>query len=267
MSLSAVLAIRIALTAAPATAPPAPPLPIAQTRPRVTADDLTHQSGWWEPTDGKVNNLRKLLQVTPDDDPEKPHFWFHLGQTHAYWWWYLRRQARNDPQRQIAYERQALAHAAEAIKAYGAATAFKGYDRQDAVLFNLARMYIGIGDRYHASGYLYRLAAEHRRSRYVPQAAALLGDLLFAQGDVAAALGAYRKVESFPESFFFPYALYREGWCHLRQGDTDAAIAALLDALQASPVPPVRWPSTIDGVRRAARQDLARIGRERAAPR
>jgi outer membrane protein assembly factor BamD (BamD/ComL family) len=209
-----------------------------------------------------VSKLHKLLEITPEADPQKPDFWFHLGQTHAWWWWYLRVQARIDRQKQNDHETQAIAQAREAIRAYGAATAYKGYDRKDAVLYYLARLHIGVGDWNQARGYLYRLATEHPRSRYVPQVTALYADYLFERGDLAAALDGYRKAATFTDSFMLPYALYRKGWCLLKQGDAVGGLAALLAASQAEPTPPIQWPYHARQVRAVAARDVARIQRE-----
>ena len=180
----------------------------------------------WEPQGGEVAKLRKLIEITPDDDLQKADFWFRLGQTHTWWW-------EHTPGGAAAAERQrAEAHFSEAIAAYRAATTFKGYDRIDGALFALARLYICADDVENGVAYANRLFQEYPSSRHVPQIEVLAGDYHANHNNLADALGWYSMAAGYNESSVQAYALYRKGWCFLQRGDADAARFAFAEAIR-----------------------------------
>lgn len=220
--------------------------------PRITAHLMT-ASGLDVETD-QASKLHRLIELTPDDDPQKPDFWFHLGRVCMALWDH---SVDGDP-----YPReQRQRFFAQAVEAFRAATMFERYDRVDAALYSLARLYltppaIGTGDAASARPYIDRLAREYPTSRYVPLADLLYADDLFDRDDWAAALAWYSMAAERAEPTTLPYALYGKGWCFLKRGDFEAARAALSEAVRtAEAMPQWSWNRV---VRHVAEKDLAK---------
>jgi tetratricopeptide (TPR) repeat protein len=218
--------------------------------PRVSAQLIIGGGATWEPGDGKVAKLRRLIALTPDDDPQKPDLWFRVGEASA-WWWEHSIEGFN-----ISHQRH-QAYFSEALDALHAALSFRGYDRIDAVLFELARLHLAAEDGESARPYVDRLHAEHPTSRYVPKVDAMYADYLFSRQELAAALAWYSAVDDSKDFFMQAYALYGKGWCFLRRGDVEAARFALAEAVRIADQTD-KW-SGNRVVRRQAWGDLVRV--------
>jgi len=220
--------------------------------PQVTAFLMT--TSRFDVDTDQASKLRRLIESTPDDDPQKPDFWFHLGRTYTALW---EHSYNGDPHPSA---RQRLFFS-QAVDAFRAATAFERYDRIDASLFNLARLYLmppalGTGDVASARPYIDRLAREYPTSRYVPLVDLMYADDLFVQDDWAGALAWYSMAAERVDPTTLPYALYGKGWCFLERGDFEAGRAALAEAVRTADAMTPQW-SWNRVVRRVAEKDLA----------
>ena len=67
------------------TKPEAPPPPKKETGPVLSVDDFVQgrQGKIQHITDAQISKMKRLIQVTPDDDPQKPDFFFRLGELFA----------------------------------------------------------------------------------------------------------------------------------------------------------------------------------------
>jgi tetratricopeptide (TPR) repeat protein len=229
---------------------PAPPPRIVKRGPRLSARAVT--GNHWEPIPEDLTKMRKLIDVTPDDDPQKPDFWFRLGGTYLRFW---EQTAGSAPGPDL---QRAQAYFAKADDAFREALAFTNYDRTDGTLFQLARMHLAAEDEERARVYVDRLFREYPVSRYVPKVAILYGDYLFLQNELAAALAWYSAAAQANDPFTEAYAYYGKGWCFLKRGEIEAARDALAEAVRASQrMPPWGWNRTIG---HEAGRDLAAIG-------
>jgi tetratricopeptide (TPR) repeat protein len=182
----------------------------------------------WEPQDGAISKLRKLIEITSDDDVQKPDFWYRLGQTHA---WYFDHTPGSAPTAEL---QRAEAHFSEAVAAYRAAMTYKGYDRMDGVLFVLARLYFRAQEVESARVYVDRLHREYPVSRHVPQVDILYADYLANDNQLAAALAWYSTAAQYDDAATQPYAIYGKAWCFLQRGDVEAARYAFGEAIRAA---------------------------------
>jgi len=247
----ALWAVGIALFGLPPTVAHTAQLrPLVDRGPRLTAHDLMTTT-FWEPENGRISKMHRLIELTPDDDPQKPDFFFRLGEACEWWWRHERRQS------DAGGQRRATAYFSEAIDAYRAASTYKKYDRIDGALFGLARLELAVNDAETARSYIDRLGNEYPASRYLPRASALYADALFDRGELAAALAWYSLVEQGSDPLTQSYASYRKGWCFLKQGALDAARFALGEAVRTAGNGG-NWSSN-RAVGRQAELDLARI--------
>ena len=67
------------------TKPAAPPPQKKETGPTITIDQFIFQkqSQIQKLVDAQIIKMRRLLQVTQDDDPQKPDFWFRLAELYS----------------------------------------------------------------------------------------------------------------------------------------------------------------------------------------
>jgi TolA-binding protein len=129
--------------------------------------------------------------------------------------------------------------ATEAIHLYSALLkAYPKYDRNDAVLYQLARAYElnAQGDKALAS--LDRLVASYPNSHYIDEAQFRRGEILFSDKRYPAAQAAYEAVIKFGStSGFYNQSLYKHGWSLFKQGENERSLdsfAGVLDSVLVS---------------------------------
>jgi tetratricopeptide (TPR) repeat protein len=107
------------------------------------------------------------------------------------------------------------------------------YERNDAVLYQLARAYEADQQADNALAALEQMVTRYPSSRYVDEAQFRRGEILFMQRKWAEAEAAYVAVIGFGDrSEFYEQGLYKLGWARFKRGDTEAgldAFAKLLD--------------------------------------
>ncbi len=126
--------------------------------------------------------------------------------------------------------------ATEAIHLYSALlAAYPNYERNDAVLYQLARAHELNAQPEQALAALDRLVAHYPKSRYFDEAQFRRGELLFALKEYAKAQGAYEAVIQIgAASPFYNQSLYKHGWALFKQGDNERSLdsfARVLDSV------------------------------------
>ncbi len=127
-------------------------------------------------------------------------------------------------------------HASEAIALYTALLkAYPNFERNDSVLYQLARAYETSLQPEPALATLDRLVQTYPASRLVDEAQFRRGELLFSAKQYPAAQGAYEAVIHVgTTSQFFVQSEYKHGWALFKQGENERSLVsfgAVLDAL------------------------------------
>ncbi len=130
-------------------------------------------------------------------------------------------------------------HANEAIALYTALLkAYPNFERNDSVLYQLARAYETSLQPEPALATLDRLVQTYPSSRLVDEAQFRRGELLFSAKQYPAAQAAYEAVIHFGSaSQFFVQSEYKHGWSLFKQGENERSLVsfgAVLDALLVS---------------------------------
>jgi TolA-binding protein len=130
-------------------------------------------------------------------------------------------------------------HATEAITLYSALLkTYPNYERNDSVLYQLARAYELNAQPDKALAALDRLAANYPKSHYIDEAQFRRGELLFSAKAYPQAQAAYEAVIQFgAHSAFYSQSLYKHGWSLFKQGENERSLdsfAGVLDAVLVS---------------------------------
>ena len=129
--------------------------------------------------------------------------------------------------------------ATEAIHLYSALLkTYPKYERNDAVLYQLARAYELNAQPDKALASLDQLVAKYPASRYIDEAQFRRGEILFAPKSYAAAQAAYEAVVKVgPSSPYYNQSLYKHGWSLFKQGENERSLesfAGVLDSVLVS---------------------------------
>jgi tetratricopeptide (TPR) repeat protein len=130
-------------------------------------------------------------------------------------------------------------HASEAIALYSALLkAYPNFERNDSVLYQLARAYETSLQPEKALASLDRLVQSYPASHLIDEAQFRRGELLFSAKQYPAAQLAYEAVIHYGTgSQFYDQSLYKHGWSLFKQGENERSLgsfAAVLDALLVS---------------------------------
>src|ERR1700692_887938 len=126
--------------------------------------------------------------------------------------------------------------ATEAIHLYSALLkAYPKYERNDSVLYQLARAYELNAQPDKALASLDQLVASYPNTRYIDEAQFRRGELLFSSKAYPKAQGAYEAVIKIGSSSpFYNQSLYKHGWTLCKQGENDRSFdsfAGVLDSV------------------------------------
>jgi len=129
--------------------------------------------------------------------------------------------------------------ATEAIHLYSALLkTYPKYERNDSVLYQLARAYELNAQPDKALASLDQLVASYPRSRYMDEAQFRRGELLFSNKAYPKAQSAYEAVIKIgPSSAFYNQSLYKHGWSLFKQGENERSLdsfAGVLDSVLVS---------------------------------
>jgi tetratricopeptide (TPR) repeat protein len=195
-----------------------------------------------------IERYQKLLRVTEDDDPQKPDFHFRIAELYAEQQRVENFQAHKldeqifqakSPAQKSDLERQQKDHERleqqwllKAVESYVNAAKYKKFDRMDEVLYKLAYLLQTIKREEQAREFFLRLIKDYPNSKYVPDAYLSFGQFYFDKGEMDAAKKFYEKVEQFPKSPVYGYAIYKKGWCYINLGDFKAALNIFVDVIR-----------------------------------
>ena len=102
----------------------------------------------------------------------------------------------------------------------------------DEVLFKLAYLLTSVKKEDQARDYFLRLIREYPNSKYIPDAYLSFAEFYFNKGEMDNALRFYEKVEQFPKSSVYPYAVYKKGWCYVNLGDFKTALETFVGVVR-----------------------------------
>jgi TolA-binding protein len=231
------------------TKPEAPPPPKKETGPVLTVDQFVagRQGKIREITDASISKMKRLIQVTPDDDPQKPDFYFRLAELFAEKQRDFFNQARALDQKifdapaaekgrlktqQESFEKQEQKWLIEAVKGYIQTTKYRKYERMDEVLFKLAFLLTSVKKEDQAREFFLRLIKDFPNSKYIPDAYLSFAEYYFDKGEMENALKFYEKVEQFPKSTVYPYAVYKKGWCYVNLAQYKTALETFVGVVR-----------------------------------
>ena len=204
-----------------------------------------------ERTETAIRELRQLVAATPQDDHRRPERMFRLAELYFERSAYYEQRAyqRRDeafavrdanPSRAAAYERaaqddlaQSARTAADARNLYAELytnhrTTFADIDQ---VLFRLGASLLQ-AEQYAAAQQVFEeLVTNYPRSVFIPQAMYMLGDLMFAEGDLPAAIRYYDIVIQSPGSVVYARALYKKAWALYNLANNRRRFQEALDTL------------------------------------
>jgi TolA-binding protein len=123
--------------------------------------------------------------------------------------------------------------ATEAIHLYSALLkTYPRYERNDAVLYQLARAYELNAQPEKALAILDQLVAGYPNSHYMDEAQFRRGELLFSNKAYPQAQTAYEAVIKIgPSSAFYSQSLYKHGWSLFKQGENERSLDSFADVL------------------------------------
>ncbi len=102
---------------------------------------------------------------------------------------------------------------------------YPSYERNDAVLYQLARAYEADQQVDKALEMLGQMVARYPGSKYVDEAQFRRGEILFVARRWPEAESAYASVIAFGnKSDFYEQGLYKHGWARFKRGDTDGGL-------------------------------------------
>jgi TolA-binding protein len=256
------------------TKPEAPPPPKKETGPVVTVDQFMEikQGQLQKLVDQQILKMKELLRVTPDDDPQKADFYFRVAELYADKQRHANYEARMLDQkifdlqpaqrgplqsRQQGYEKESNDWLLKAVRAYISATKFKKYERMDEVLFKLAYLLTSVKKEDQARDFFLRLIREYPASKYIPDAYLSFAEFYFNKGEMDNALKFYEKVEQFPKSSVYPYAVYKKGWCYVNLGDYKTALETFVGVVRMTQDPRMKGPQ-IKALEKEAKKDIVK---------
>src|SRR5271169_3797603 len=129
--------------------------------------------------------------------------------------------------------------ATEAIHLYTALLkTYPKYERNDSVLYQLARAYELNAQPDRALASLDQLVAQYPNSHFMDEAQFRRGELLFSDKAYAKAQAAYEAViKAGSSSPFYSQSLYKHGWALFKQGENERSLesfAGVLDSMLVS---------------------------------
>jgi tetratricopeptide (TPR) repeat protein len=184
----------------------------------------------------QIRYLEDQIKLSSEDDPLKPDYYFRLGEL-------LTEKLRSymmegrlpDLQQKTFKDEQDKDFAytsLQAVKSYVAASKYPKYARMDEVLFRLADLLRMIKKEDQAREFYHRLIKEFPNSKYVPNSYLAFGEFYFQMGEMVNAGKFYEKVELFPGSAVFGFALYKKGWVEINLGNYKSALEIFVKVIQ-----------------------------------
>jgi tetratricopeptide (TPR) repeat protein len=225
-------------------------------KPGLSAEDLyrVKPSASEEKLQAAIESLYRIIDYSEDDDPEKPVYYARLA--NLYWekaeTYFMQAysdemdkevsQAEKDNDqeaiRQAEAKRELLLNSQKewrrkAIKIFQEIEQkYPDYDKLDMVLFYLGNFSTQMGDSEAGYEYYKKLVTLFPESKYLPDAMVNVGEYFFVRDEFDTALEFYKRVATFEESRIYPFAIYKEAWCHYNMGDYEEAFKKFVEVIQ-----------------------------------
>ena len=259
------------------TKPQAPPPPKKQTGPTLTVDQFREQKTQeiQKIVDAQISKMRRLIDghggrrsaeaglLLPPRRALRREAALQLQQrrarsirrssscspTSAARCWRSRRTTKQQEQKWLL----------EAVKAFIGATKFRKYERMDEVLFRLAFLLTSVKKEDQAREFFHRLIKDYPNSKYIPDAYLSFAEYYFDKGEMENALKFYEKVEQFPKSSVYPYAVYKKGWCYINLGDFKTALETFVGVVRMTQEGKVNVPKKqLEVLAKEAKKDIVK---------
>ena len=227
-----------------------------RTRPGLSAEDLyrVKPSASEEKLQAAIESLYRIIDYAEEDDPEKPVYYARLA--NLYWEkaeTYFMQAYSDDMDKEIAAaeksgdpgalkqaqaKRELLLNSQKewrrkAIKIFQEIEQkYPGYDKLDMVLFYLGNFTTQMGDSEGGYTYYTKLITKFPESKYLPDALVNVGEYFFQQDEFDTALEFYKRVSKFEDSRIYPFAIYKEAWCHYNMGEYEEAFKKFVAVIQ-----------------------------------
>lgn len=135
---------------------------------------------------------------------------------------------------------------------------FPKFSEMDAVLFNNAFAHQQLNLRNVSENLYRRLQNNFPQSPLILDATVALGELLYDQKKFELALTEFLKIEKFPESRVFSYAMYKAAWSFYNNQQSDEAMDRMILVIKSNPpLKEGQSPNNKHHLRREALRDLA----------
>lgn len=263
------------------TKPKAPEAKKEATGPVLTIDEFVEQkrSEIMKIVDRQIEQMQRLVNVTEDSDPQKPDFHFRLAELysekHRYYTFYARgldqkiydakgSEKQKLQAKQKEAEKRSDTYLKEAVKSYMGARNFKKFGRMDEVLFKLAYLLQTVKREDLAREVFHELIKDYPNSKYIPDAYLSFAEFYFQKGEMDAARKFYERVEQFPDSSVYGYAVYKKGWCYVNLGDFKKALEIFVGVIRLTEQGKGGNKGQREALQREARKDVvkayARVG-------
>lgn len=183
------------------------------------------------PARDSIAAIEELIASTPPGSPEYPDLLFRYAEVLEERATGLKVEsfalqdqtfAERDPAAREGLKERAAALAEEAKKLSSRAHAqyiailqgYPDYARRDEVLYAAAFSYQQQKEPQKALDLFRELIKQYPASRFYPEALLSLAEYFFSENQIEDALKTYQKLEAFPDSSVYGYALYKQGWCY-----------------------------------------------------
>jgi tetratricopeptide (TPR) repeat protein len=225
-------------------------------RPGLSAEDLyrVKPSASEEKLQAAIESLYRIIDYAEEDDPEKPVYYARLA--NLYWEKaesYFMQAYSDDMDKEImaaqqANDQEGLKQAEakrelllssqkewrrKSIKIFQEIEQkYPDYDKLDMVLFYLGNFSTQMGNVEAGYDYYTKLVTKFPESKYLPDALVNVGEYFFQKDEFETSLEFYKRVETFTESRLYPFAVYKEAWCHYNMGEYEDAFKRFVEVIQ-----------------------------------
>ncbi|MBX5484449.1 MAG: tetratricopeptide repeat protein [Myxococcaceae bacterium] len=201
----------------------------------------------------QMKDLAKIIELTPDNSPEKPDLLFRMGELYfeESKYFFLEANKKDDDyiramnaQDQAGMERakaekarildESKKFAKLATESYATIVQnYRDYKRTDEVLYFLGHNLMEQGEDRKALVAYRRLIDLYSKppkvSKFLPDAYLAFGEYYFLNSkarrdQLEKALEYYRLTEQFPENQVYAFAIYKQGWCYFNLADYERAL-------------------------------------------
>ena len=227
-----------------------------------------------------IRELKEIIKETPDDDRQKPEYFFRLSE--LYWsmasFYNLRafgydeeiwETEKTDPARNEQLVRlkqedldRARQYRGDTLRVYQAIRrTYPSYGRMDEVLFYMGFNYKEMGQSDQAQSALIELIKKHPQSKYIPDAWLQFGEFFFEIDEMERAMKAYDKAARFKDAKVYGFAVYKRGWCRFNLGRFKQAMGDFLEVIRYSNAEGKRDKNRISLVNEATKDLVTVYGR------